>query len=119
MSGHYGDIGPVPVYEPDRYASDLHGRGRWVVLQAPLGSAAVRLFTDDRDRLGYMQVGDQREAIDLAQTLNAALRGAKVAGAKATDVFDHWAAMALPTVGAGPVETGDLELLSPTPPTRP
>jgi hypothetical protein len=115
MAQHFGDHQPETVYSPERYASDLHGRGRTFVLQSPLGVPAVRMFTDDRERLGYMQVGDHREAIDLALSLNQALVQAKAAGARTSDVFDYWAQRATPTLGAGPVTVGDLELLSPTP----
>ena len=113
------DYQPAEVRSAPHYDARLVGRGRNVVLQSPLGVPAVRLYTDDRATLGFLQVGEHPEAIHLVQGLSQALMGAKAAGSPTTAVFDWWAARATETIGAGPVETGDLELLSPTPATRP
>jgi hypothetical protein len=113
------DYKPSEVRSAPHYDATLVGRGRNVVLQSPLGVPAVRLYTDDRDVLGFLQVGEHPEAIHLVQGLSQALMGAKAAGAPASAVFDWWAARVTETIGAGAVETGDLELLSPTPATRP
>lgn len=113
MPQHIGDHLPEPVYQPEHYASDLHGHGRWVMLEAPPGTPAVRLFTDDHDRLGVMQVGTSQTAAHLVATLTTALRGAHKAGATTSDVFDYWAASSGPYVAAGEVVVGDLELLTP------
>jgi hypothetical protein len=115
VTDYRDDYKPTEVLAAPHYDATLEGRGRNVVLQSPLGVAAIRLYTDDRERLGFLYAGDHPEAIALGNALQQALMGAKAAGAEASVVFDYWAQRATPTVGAGPVETGDLELLSPTP----
>lgn len=115
VTDYRDDYKPEAIRSARHYDGSLQGRGRSVVLSTPLGRPAVRLFTDDKDRLGYMQVSDHPEAIALAQTLAQALLGARYADATTTDVFDHWAQMEGPQIGAGEIVVGDLELLSPTP----
>lgn len=110
---HYGDHMPVATYAPAHFDSSLHGRGRWCDLAAPPGRDAVRIFTDDQDRLGMIQLSDTRESALLAATLGDAWRAAKAAGTPASVAFDYWADRAGQTVAAGPVQTGSLEMLSP------
>lgn len=119
MGSSSDDWKPVPTYVPKTWKATAEGPGRAVTLQSPLGVDACRLYTDDRDVLWYVQTGEHREAVQLAQTLVSALMGAKYANAMASDVFDHWAGYAGPIVFAGTIETGELSTLLPSPPQGP
>lgn len=113
MPQHFGDHVPETVYEPVQYDGSLQGLGRWFTLEMPLGHPVATIYTDDRERLGYLQAADDVEAIQACQALGDAFRGAAQVGASVTDVFDYWASRATPVQGAGPVSEGALENLTP------
>ena len=84
------------------------GPGRWFPLFAhgqPLGY----VWTNDDDGLGFWPTTDAGRV--RTPEFVVAFRGAKMAKAPATEVFNHWAAMASLGLSAGPVEAGDLTTL--------
>lgn len=100
------------MWAPARYSTDLAGEGRWCILEAPLGHPCALLFTDDRERLGFLQADDDDQAMTFCQTLGSALRGAAAVGATTSDVFDYRAGRASQAVAARPVRTGPLQSLT-------
>ena len=116
MAQHYGDHRPVTIYQPPHFDSTLHGQGRWFDLEHPLGRVVATIYTDDRERLGFLQRADDDLAIAVCQTLGAAFRGASKVSARTTDVFEYWAGRATQVQGAGPVRSGRLETLLPPDP---
>lgn len=114
VGGHYGDHVARPVWEPKRYASDLGGQGRWCTLEAPLGHPVAILFTDDHERLGYLQVADDQAAVTFVEALQGGLLNAAAQGSPTTAVFDWWAGRASQALAAGQVHTGALADLATT-----
>lgn len=113
MAQHFGDHQPETVYQPAHYDGSLQGPGRWFTLEQPLGHPVATIYTDDQERLGFLQVGDDDTTILACEVLGDAFRGAAAVGASVTDVFDYWAGRATPVQGAGPVTQGSLENLTP------
>lgn len=112
---HYGDLVLEPQRDVKRWDTTLEGPGRWVALEVPQGSPVGLLWTDGRDRLGFLPVTPQRnpQAPAFTQTIGDALRGARYAGARAADVFAWWAQRDGQSMAAGNVVEGDLETLQP------
>jgi hypothetical protein len=113
---HVGDLSMVEARGVQHWDGSLQGPGRWVTLEAPLGEVVGVLFTDDRDRLGFLPVPPNRNphAPAFTNTITDALRRARYAGAKASDVFGWWAGQASVAVAAQPrIESGSLEDLRP------